>query len=174
MKVLVLTGPESSGKSWLANAIQATFGGILVDEYVRHFIDSEARDTCYADIPVIAIGQLAWEDDARAKQPSLLILDTHLLSNMLWSRTLFGDCPAWLEDALLTRHYDLHLLLSPESIAWHDDGQRCQPELSERLAFFQATHAWLTRHQQPYQVVQGDWDQRMRAAFEAVTRLLDD
>ncbi len=172
MKVLVLTGPESSGKSWLSGEIQAHFGGELVGEYVRHFIDEQGRDTCYADIPAIARGQLAWEDAARARQPSLLILDTHLLSNMLWSRTLFGDCPAWLEEALLARHYDLHLLLSPESIAWHDDGQRCQPQLSERQAFFKATRAWLALHQQPYQVVQGTWEQRKCAAFEALTRLL--
>ncbi|MDD1013837.1 AAA family ATPase [Pseudomonas rubra] len=173
MKVLVLTGPESSGKSWLGNEIRLHFGGELVGEYVRHFIDEQARDTCYADIPAIAHGQLAWEDAARARRPRLLILDTHLLSNMLWSRTLFGDCPAWLEDALLTRNYDLHLLLSPESVGWHDDGQRCQPQLAERQAFFQATAAWLTLHRQPCQVLQGDWQQRKQAAFTAVARLLE-
>ncbi|MCY1394947.1 nicotinamide-nucleotide adenylyltransferase [compost metagenome] len=173
MKVLVLAGPESSGKSWLAEEIHANFNGILVGEYVRHFIDSEARETCYDDIPAIAHGQLAWEDAARAKQSSLLILDTHLLSNMLWSRTLFGDCPAWLEEALLARHYDLHLLLSPETVTWYDDGQRCQPELAERLAFFKASEAWLALHHQPYQVLEGDWAQRKHAAFYAVARLLE-
>ena len=61
MKVLVLTGPESSGKSWLAAEIQARFGGVVVGEYVRHFIDLHQRDTCYADIGDIARGQLAWE-----------------------------------------------------------------------------------------------------------------
>ncbi|UVM53558.1 AAA family ATPase [Pseudomonas sp. B21-012] len=172
MKVVVLTGPESSGKSWLSSEIQAHFGGERVGEYVRHFIDEQVRDTCYADIPAIARGQLAWEDAARARQPALLILDTHLLSNMLWSRTLFGDCPAWLEQALLARHYDLHLLLSPEAVAWHDDGQRCQPLLAERMAFFNATGEWLAQHQQASQVVQGDWTQRRRAAFAAVAQLL--
>ncbi|WP_392888269.1 AAA family ATPase [Pseudomonas migulae] len=173
MKVLVLTGPESSGKSWLSNEIHANFGGILVGEYVRHFIDTEARVTCYQDITPIARGQLAWEDEARANQPPLLILDTHLLSNILWSRTLFGACPTWIEQALLERHYDLHLLLSPEAVAWHDDGQRCQPELAERQAFFQASRYWLERHHQPFQVLQGDWKQRKEAAFEAVIRLLN-
>jgi NadR type nicotinamide-nucleotide adenylyltransferase len=172
MKVLVLAGPESSGKSWLAERIQRRFGGELVGEYVREFIDQEQRDTCYADIPAIARGQLAWEDAARARTPQLLILDTHLLSNMLWSRTLFGDCPAWLEQELLARHYDLHLLLSPEGVEWVGDGQRCQPLLDERQAFFEASRDWLDRHGQRYEVIEGSWSYRKERAFEAVEQLL--
>ena len=172
MKVLVLTGPESSGKSWLAAELQAHFGGVLVDEYVRWFIEQNPRDTTLADIPEIACGQLTWEDEARAREPQLLILDTHLLSNILWSQTLFGDCPAWIEQALLARQYDLHLLLSPENVEWTDDGQRCQPELSERQAFFSMTKAWLEKHRRPVQILQGDWATRRIQAFEAVGRLL--
>lgn len=172
MKVLVLTGPESSGKSWLAAQLQAQFGGLLVDEYVRWFIEQNPRDTTLADIPTIARGQLQWEDAARALQPPLLILDTHLLSNILWSQTLFGDCPAWIEPALLSRQYDLHLLLSPEQVEWTDDGQRCQPELSVRQAFFEQTLAWLLGHQQPVQVLRGDWAERRRMALAAVAELL--
>jgi nicotinamide riboside kinase len=73
---------------------------------------------------------------------------------------------------LRARHYDLHLLLSPESVGWHDDGQRCQPQLAERQAFFQAGRQWLDLHRQPYQVLQGDWTERKEAAFAAVKRLL--
>lgn len=172
MKVLVLTGPESSGKSWLANETRNRFGGVLVGEYVRHFIDEQRRDTVYADITPIAQGQLAWEDAARAAAPALVILDTHLLSNMLWSRTLFGDCPAWLEQQLLARQYDLHLLLSPEGVNWTQDGQRCQPALEDRLAFFAASRDWLQAHDQPYQVVGGDWNERLETVMQAVAHLL--
>lgn len=173
MKVLVLTGPESSGKSWLGAEIQAHFGGELVGEYVRHFIDEQQRDTCYADIPAIARGQLAWEDAARRRQPPLLILDTHLLSNLLWSHTLFGDCPDWLEPALLERHYDLHLLLSPEGVPWIGDGQRCQPQLHERQAFFESSRRWLQRHQLATRVIDGDWAHRRATVLTLVQQLLE-
>lgn len=172
MKVVVLAGPESSGKSWLASELQARFGGEVVSEYVRDFIDEQRRDTCYADIPAIARGQLQREDAARARRPALLILDTHLLSNMLWSRTLFGDCPAWLETELLARHYDLHLLLRPEGVEWLGDGQRCQPELSERQAFFSASQDWLVANGQRFEVLGGDWQERQRQALATVERLL--
>ncbi|PKM07603.1 MAG: N-acetylglucosamine-6-sulfatase, partial [Gammaproteobacteria bacterium HGW-Gammaproteobacteria-5] len=65
MKVLVLTGPESTGKSWLAGRLLTTFGGAMVGEYVRYYIEQTQRDTTLADIPAIARGQLDWEDAAR-------------------------------------------------------------------------------------------------------------
>ncbi|WP_248802583.1 AAA family ATPase [Pseudomonas sp. MWU13-2100] len=174
MKVVVLAGPESSGKSGLSAELQAQFGGLLVGEYVRYFIECNPRDTCLADITEIARRQLEWEDTARGQAPALLILDTHLLSNLLWSRTLFGECPAWIKQALQARHYDLHLLLRPEGVAWTDDGQRCQPELGERQAFFAASLDWLTRHGQAVTVIDGDWQARRDQAFAAVTRLLEE
>ncbi|WP_312170646.1 AAA family ATPase [Stutzerimonas kunmingensis] len=172
MKVLVLTGPESSGKSWLAQRLLTTFGGAMVGEYVRYYIEQTQRDTTLADIPAIARGQLDWEDAARIQAPHLLILDTHLLSNMLWSRTLFGDCPTWLEDELLGRDYHQHLLLSPEGIEWHGDGQRCQPDLSERMDFFQACRSWLVQRDQPFVEVSGGWTERERQAIAHTRALL--
>lgn len=172
MKVLVLCGPESSGKSWLAERIREQFGAVVVDEYVREFIDAHRRDTCYADIPAIALGQLQREDAARSQQPELLVLDTHLLSNLLWSQTLFGDCPDWLESALLQRHYDLHLLLSPEQAPWVADGQRCQPDLILRQRFYDASEQWLKQHDQRYVVIDGDWTARQAQAMDEVRRLL--
>jgi NadR type nicotinamide-nucleotide adenylyltransferase len=172
MKVLVLSGPESSGKSWLAQAISTRFGAQVVDEYVRGFIDRVQRETCYADVETIARGQLAEEDAGRAQAPRLLVLDTHLLSNRLWSETLFGEWPAWIDEALLARHYDLHLLLSPEGVEWVGDGQRCQPGLDERQVFFRRSIDWLDAHGQVYQVIQGDWAARQVQAFTAVQALL--
>lgn len=172
MKVLVLTGPESSGKSTLALRLQQAFGGLCVAEQVRLYIEQSGRDTHYGDIDTIARQQLAAEDAARAARPHLLILDTHLLSNLLWSRLLFNAAPDWLEPALHQRHYDLHLLLDPRGVPWQDDGQRCQPQLPQRLSFHAECQAWLEQHGQHYQAIGGDWPEREQAAIEQVERLL--
>jgi len=57
-------------------------------------------------------------------------------------------------------------------VAWSDDGQRCQPQLAERMAFFEATRHWLEQHRQPYRIIGGDWQARRQQAFEQVRQLL--
>lgn len=172
MKVAALLGPESTGKSWLARQLHARFGGEVVDEYVRAYVATLGRETTLADVTLIAQGQVAAEDAARAREPALLLLDTHLLSNRLWSMALFGECPAWLEAHVLARHYDVTLVLSPEGVPWLADGQRCQPVLAERMAFFDATVAWLEQHRQRYHIIEGDWPARDYAARQHIGALL--
>lgn len=172
MKVVVLTGPESAGKSTLSQALAERFNAPLVSEYVREFIEREQRDTCYADISTIAEQQVRLELAARAQKPPLLLLDTHLLSNKLWSETLFNASPAWIESALQAQHYDLIGLLSPDGMPWQADGQRCQPDLRERQAFHQHLAAWLQQHQQPVLHLAGTWQARYQALEQAIEQLL--
>ncbi len=121
---------------------------------------------------LIAREQVRREDQARARRAALLLLDTHLLSNLLWSRLLFGAAPAWLEPALLARHYDLHLLLDPRDVAWQTTVSAASRSLTERLAFFAHCREWLQAHGQPLLEIAGDWPERQRAALAAVSRLL--
>lgn len=173
MKVVVLSGPESAGKSTLCQALAERFNAPLVSEYVREFIEQTQRDTGYADISLIAEQQLARELAARAQQPDLLLLDTHLLSNKLWSETLFGRSPDWIESALKAQHYDLIGLLSPDAMPWQADGQRCQPLLAERQQFHQHLVHWLQQHQQPVLHLEGSWQARYQELERAIEQLLD-
>ena len=172
MKVVVLIGPESSGKSTLGKALAKRFHAPLVGEYVREFIEKEQRDTCGADISTIAREQWQRELEARAKRPPLLLLDTHLLSNKLWSEVLFDTSPPWLEAALQEQHYDLVGLLSPDGLPWQADGQRCQPELAKRQHFHQQLETWLLAHQQPVLHLEGSWHARYQQLERAIEALL--
>ncbi|MDM7857629.1 AAA family ATPase [Thiopseudomonas acetoxidans] len=176
MKVVVLTGPESAGKSTLCTALAEHFNAPVVREYVREYIDQVGRATNYADIEIIAREQLARERAAReraarALKPPLLLLDTHLLSNMLWSQTLFARSPDWIEQSLLAQHYDAIFLLSPEGMPWQADGQRCQPGLNQRQDFYAQLHRWLTQHQQPVVPISGSWQARLDMLMEHINGL---
>ncbi|MFT0213119.1 AAA family ATPase [Pseudomonas sp. F1_0610] len=172
MKVVVLSGPESVGKSSLCQALAKEFNAIVVDEYVRTFIEEQGRTTCYADIDSIARQQLTNELLARAKKPKLVLLDTHLLTNKLWSEYLFTTCPEWIEPALLAQDYDFIALLDPDGLEWQADGQRCQPDYNERLAFFNQLKGWLENNKQPYQVISGSWQQRYQKLKEHINNSL--
>ncbi|MNG38436.1 hypothetical protein D3C84_1261460 [compost metagenome] len=55
---------------------------------------------------------------------------------------------------------------------WHDDGQRCQPELAERQAFFEDCRAWLEGAGQTLEVIEGDWETRRWQVLQRVARWL--
>ena len=175
MKVVVLTGPESAGKSTLCSALAQRFQAPVVREYVREYMHGLGRETCLADVTPIAQVQWQREQAARALRPPLLLLDTHLLSNHQWSLALFGHSPAWIAQTLAQQHYDAVFLLSPEGLAWQADGLRCQPQVSERWAFHDALHHWLATHPHTSStttLVTGDWQQRYQQIEAALITLL--
>lgn len=172
MKVVVLTGPESAGKSSLCSALAQRFNAPVVREYVREYMERSGQDTCYADVEIIAREQWRREKAAKAQRPPLLLLDTNLLSNRLWSQTLFGRSPEWIGQVLSRQRYDAVFLLSPDGLSWQADGLRCQPELSARRAFHAGLEQWLMEHGQCPLHVGGRWDERYRQIEQAIDRLL--
>ncbi len=174
MKTVVLTGPESAGKSSLCAALAEHFAAPVVREYVREYMELHQRDTVYADVDIIAREQWRREQDARAMRPPLLLLDTNLLSNRQWSRVLFGRSPDWIEQLLPQQQYDAVFLLSPDDLPWQADGLRCQPELFERQQFHAGLQAWLAAHGQPVVQVTGSWQQRYRELQAYIAGLLAD
>lgn len=172
MKVAILTGPESAGKSSLCRALAQRFAAPVVAEYVREYIQQQKRDTCYADVEPIAREQWRREQVARNQPAPLLLLDTHLLSNRLWSQTLFGSSPAWLDQVLAQQRYDAVFLLDPQGLPWLADGQRCQPQLHQRQAFHAQLRDGLAPHQAVLHDIAGDWQQRYQQIEALLLALL--
>ena len=90
----------------------------------------------------------------------------HLSLESTDSRGFDPDARGWFQ--LAARNGELWAV----NVRWTPDGQRCQPSLSERQAFFSASRQWLEQHHQPTQVITGDWQARQQQAFAAVEHLL--
>jgi NadR type nicotinamide-nucleotide adenylyltransferase len=166
---IVLTGPESTGKSVLAAALAHAYGAPLSLEYAREY--AEGRDTLGPDdVEPIARGQIAAEDRARAAGGAALVLhDTDLVSTVLYARHYYGDCPAWIVDAARTRRADLYLLCAPD-VPWATDPVRDRPHARDELfAEFRAT---LDAFGCPVVEIRGDWAEREMAARRAVDAVL--
>ena len=166
MPKVVITGPESSGKTTLAMDLSAHFDVPWVPEQARPYL--EARQGLYgeADLLQIAQAQVAAED--LHGDTDLLICDTDLITIRIWGEEKYGRSDPWIVRATEERTYDHWLLCSPD-MAWEPDPLRENPHDRERL--FEVYRDLLTRLGRPFTIISGDPDERLRAAVTAVMRL---
>jgi NadR type nicotinamide-nucleotide adenylyltransferase len=171
---VVLIGPESTGKTRLAGDLAERYGVPWAPEHARAYVEAGKGPLGLADVDSIGRGQKAGEDAILAQAERLgvplVILDTDLVSTMVYSHHYYGDCPKWIERDARARRGDLYLLHHVD-VDWVADGhQRAEPERRRELfALFEATLAGLGA---PTAAVRGSWDERRRRAIESVDRLL--
>jgi len=169
----VLIGPECTGKTRLAGELAARYGVPGAPEHAREYVDRHGAALTFADVDPIGRGQQAGEDAAVARAAAegapLVVLDTDLVSTMVYSRHYYGDCPPWIEAAAARRLGDLYLLHHVD-VEWVPDGrQREQPERREELLErFRAALAALGARVAD---VAGAWDERRLRAVAAIDGL---
>lgn len=169
MRRVVLTGSECTGKTVLAEELARRFGCPWVPEHSRDYAFRKGAPLGPEDVEPIARGHLESEDQARRQAGVLLLLDTDLISTLVYARHYYGACPAWVEQAARERRADLYLLMHPD-IPWQPDGVRDRGERREEMhALFEAA---LRELDGPVVHVRGSWDERRAAAEEAVAWLL--
>jgi NadR type nicotinamide-nucleotide adenylyltransferase len=170
---VVLIGPESTGKTRLAGDLAAHYGVPWSPEHAREYVETHAGPLGYADVDAIGRGQKTGEDAVitRAVQfgVPLVVLDTDLVSTMVYSRHYYGECPEWIEGEARVRLGDLYLLHHID-VDWVPDGhQREQPARREEL--FESFRTTLQDLGARVCDVRGSWDERQRRATESVDRL---
>lgn len=165
---ICLFGPESTGKSTLAKKLAQYFGVPHVPEYAHKHISAREGKIELADITLIAAGQVRTEAEAAAKADGLLVCDTDLLTTVIWSERLFGQCPGWIREAAALQRYDLYLLMDIDT-PWVADVHRYLPQ--ERESFLNICRKALDDANRPYVTLSGAWDEKFNTACATIERL---
>lgn len=161
---VVLTGPESSGKTTLAGQLAAAFGAPCVPEASRLLAEA-MQPVALSSATVEPIARLAMrmDDEARAREPAVVVYDTDLLSTVVYARHYYGDVAPWILGEARARMADWYLLCRPD-LPWTADGVRDRPQARDEL--FASFRATLVEFESTFVEIQGSGATRLEAALE--------
>ena len=127
MPKIIVTGPESSGKTTLCKALSEHFKIPYSEEFARGFLNELGGNYKKDDLLKIAKGQLNSEENTQ-------LLDTDLITIKIWSKYKYGSCDKWILDQIERQKSEnrFYLLCKPD-IPWQADAQRENPHEREEL-----------------------------------------
>jgi len=147
MHKIIVTGPESSGKTTLCKNLSEHFKIPFAKEYARIFLDELDRNYTQSDLLKIAGGQLQSELNYQ-------LLDTDLITIKIWSNYKYGSWDKWIIEQIERQKSEkrFYLLCTPD-IPWQADKQRESPKDREKL--FEIYKTELEKLGHDYFVVEG-------------------
>jgi len=159
---IIVTGPESSGKTTLCQQLSTQFNIPFAKELARHYIDSLDRGYIIDDLLPIAKGQLQSEFNSQ-------LLDTDLITLKIWSEYKYGSCDKWILTQIEKQKSEnrFYLLCSPD-IPWQEDKQRENPNNREEL--FKIYKQELDDLEHAYFIVEGE--NRMENSISKISSLI--
>ncbi|MFK7948086.1 MAG: AAA family ATPase [Saprospiraceae bacterium] len=169
MKKIVFIGPESTGKSTLAEQLAKYYRTTWVEEYARSYIDKLNRPYEESDLITIAQGQLLAEAKKEKEANEVLFCDTDLIVIEIWSTVKYGKCDKWTLEQIKQCHYDLYFLCGTD-VPWEYDEQREHPEFREEL--FEMYESKLIEYNKKYIKLIGNKQLRLKKAIKIVDKLL--
>ena len=143
LKKIAIIGPESTGKSTLCDQLAKHYHTKWCPEYAREYLLKHGANYTYADLLVIAKGQIELEkkfetlekskDPYKTKQ-RLLFIDTDMYVMKVWAEFVFNKCHRYILEQIAERKYDLYLLCNVD-LPWVKDELREYPDLEIRKKF---------------------------------------
>jgi NadR type nicotinamide-nucleotide adenylyltransferase len=168
VKRVLITGAESTGKSELAMGLAHHFGGILVPEYAREYVEKLDRPCLYSDVEHIAEWQKKAYHDQRP-HGSLVFFDTWLIITRVWFEVVFQKVPSWLDEQIRQARFDL-VLLCHTDLPWISDGIR--ENGGERREWLQERYQELIRlYGWNFYTVDGLGAERLNKAIQLIEKL---
>ena len=164
---IVLTGPESTGKTTLLTQIQAHYNCLAVAEEARRIIGELDRPYTQVDLLVIAQAQRALENKiltqaAYQTTAPFVICDTDLRTIRIWSNWKYGSCDEYITAEIAKATHTFYLLCSPD-IPHQPDPQRENP--NDLIQLFNLYEQDLRRDEQRYYWVEGSAERRLDVAL---------
>lgn len=169
-KIIVLTGPESTGKSMLTKELAGTFHTTGFPEYAREYLCGKTGYT-YEDVVYIARKQIEQYEKARGLPDSPVFLDTWLIITKVWFEWAFRRIPDWLEEAIASHPVDLFLLCKPD-IPWEPDPLRENGGETREELYHIYKHELIKRNF-CFAEVAGTGEKRLACACAAVREILN-
>lgn len=167
-KVTVI-GPESTGKSFLCDALAKHYNTCYVPEYARQYLLDNGKEYTQDDLYLIAKGQVETEDEISAKAKGIVFIDTELTVVRVWSEFVFNACDNKILQEIARRDYDLFLLCNTD-LPWVQDELREYPDYESRSTLFHYYHDTLVNQSKPFVVISGNYSERVEAGIKAVDK----
>jgi NadR type nicotinamide-nucleotide adenylyltransferase len=165
VKRIALIGPESSGKTTLCMKLAEHYHTVYVPEYSRTYMEKLSRAYTYDDIVHCTKEQMKEEDRLLMQAKHFLFCDMELINYKVWFEDKFQKAPAWLEDEITKRKYDLYLLTTPD-LPWIEDPVRENP--ARRKYFFDLYLAELEKRKFTFRIISREGDARFSLAANMV------
>ncbi len=169
MKRIVLTGPESSGKTTLTRALAERFHFPCAFEHARLYLEKHGPHYDCDTVHDIARGHLLHQVQQVPATVSMAFFDTDLQNFLIWCEVAFARCEPWLREAAAAEKDHVYLICQPD-LPWEYDPLREAPEGREEL--FEKHLAAVRATGREYRIISGSGRERISRAEEAVMTLL--
>jgi nicotinamide riboside kinase len=164
---IVVTGPESSGKSTLVKHLNQVFDTSYFPEYARLYLTKYGPKYQFEDLYKIFVGQNDLRPN-KVNDSELQIFDTDALTLYIWSTVVFKKVNKEIEIALSIEKPDHYLLCKPD-IPWQADPLRENPE--DRDILFELYKNKIELLNIGYTIIEGDESNRLKKAIQVVNDL---